>query len=188
MKGAQIYQKFCSPPCISSYSRRVLPLHSHKSVLIDCEQFLPAVRRSCLNLQLHKIQGFTMLTNDEAHWSTFHCTTNKIWTKQGVWNLMAVLIWLLCWLEQIDCFSEIMALSLGARKTGQMVLYQAPCSSLCPADTFFCWIYMLPYNYCLLESFSQGALFGFVNMYYLSCPVKCCTKPAFSYLPSLTFQ
>ena len=71
MKGAQIYQKFCSPPCISSYSRRVLPLHSHKSVLIDCEQFLPAVRRSCLNLQLHKIQGFTMLTNDEAHLSTF---------------------------------------------------------------------------------------------------------------------
>ena len=121
-------------------------------------------------------------------WALFHCTTNKIWTKQGVWNLMAVLIWLLCWLEQIDCFSEIMALSLGARKTGQMVLYQAPCSSLCPADTFFCWIYMLPYNYCLLESFSQGALFGFVNMYYLSCPVKCCTKPAFSYLPSSTFQ
>ena len=104
-----------------------------------------------------------MLTNDEAHWSTFHCTTNKIWPKQGVWNLMAVLIWLLCWLEQIDCFSEIMALSLGARKTGQMVLYQAPCSTLCPADTFFCWIYMLPSNYCLLESFSQGALFGFVN-------------------------
>ena len=96
-------------------------------------------------------------------WALFHCTTNKIWTKQGVWNLMAVLIWLLCWLEQIDCFLEIMALSLGARKTGQMVLYQAPCSSLCPADTFFCWIYMLPSNYCLLESFNQGALFGFVN-------------------------
>ena len=144
MKGAQIYQKFCSPPCISSYSRRVLPLHSHKSVLIDCEQFLPAVRRSCLNLQLHKIQGFTMLTNDEAHWSTFHCTTNKIWPKQGVWNLMAVLIWLLCWLEQIDCFSEMT--EWGLTKLAEWFsiellvhsaqnVQQAPCSTLCPANT-----------------------------------------------------